>query len=38
MGAVPKSAIADAQENYWSVGTMLKKAVLITSSFEIIKE
>lgn len=35
---VVRNAIADAQDNYWSVGTMLKKAVLITSSFEIIKE
>ncbi len=35
---VVRNAIADAQENYWSVGTMLKKTVPITSSFEIIKE
>lgn len=35
---VVRNAIADAQENYWSVGTMLKKAVPITSSFEIITE
>jgi putative redox protein len=30
-----KRAIADAENNYWSVGLMLKKAVPITSSFEI---
>jgi putative redox protein len=35
---VVKNAIAGAEGNYWSVGTMLKKAVPITSSFEIIKE
>jgi uncharacterized OsmC-like protein len=33
-----KNAIADSESNYWSVGTMLKKAVQITSSFEIVKE
>jgi len=33
---IVKNAIADAQDNYWSVGTMLKKVVPITSSFEII--
>jgi putative redox protein len=32
-----KNAIADAEGNYWSVGTMIKKAALITSSFEILK-
>ena len=36
--AVVRNAIADAETNYWSVGTMLKKAVPITSSFEILKE
>ena len=33
---IVRSAIADAQDNYWSVGTMLKKAVPISSSFEIV--
>ena len=36
--AVVRNAIADAEGNYWSVGTMLKKAVPVTSSFEILKE
>jgi putative redox protein len=35
--AVVKNAIAEAEGNYWSVGTMLKKAVPITSSFKIVK-
>jgi putative redox protein len=33
---IVKNAITDSQDNYWSVGTMLKKAVPITSSFEIV--
>jgi putative redox protein len=33
-----KKAIEDSESNYWSVGTMLKKAVQITSTFEIVKE
>ena len=36
--AVVKNAIETAEGNQWSVGTMLKKAVPITSSFEILKE
>lgn len=36
--AIVRNAISEAEGNYWSVGTMLKKAVPITSSFEIIKE
>ena len=35
--AVVKNAIADAENNYWSVGTMLKKAVPISTSFKIIE-
>lgn len=35
---IVRNAIADAQDNYWSVGTMLRKAVPITSSFEVINE
>lgn len=33
---IVRNASADAQENYWSVGTMLKKAVPISTSFKII--
>ena len=33
---IVKKAIEDAENNYWSVGTMLKKAVPITSSFKIL--
>ncbi len=36
--AVVKNAIETAEGNHWSVGTMIKKAVPITSSFEILKE
>jgi putative redox protein len=32
-----KEAVETAEGNHWSVGTMLKKAVPITSSFEIIE-
>jgi putative redox protein len=35
---VVKNAISEAEGNYWSVGTMLKKAVPITSLYEIVKE
>jgi putative redox protein len=35
---VVKSAIEAAEGNYWSVGAMMKKAVVITSSFEILKD
>jgi putative redox protein len=35
---IMRKAVAEAQNNYWSVRTMLKKAVPITSSFEIIRE
>jgi putative redox protein len=35
--AVVKEAIADVENNYWSVGTMLKKAVPISTSFKIIE-
>ena len=33
-----KTAIETAEGKHWSVGTMLKKAVPITSSFEILKD
>lgn len=33
---IVKQAIADAENNYWSVGKMLMKAVTITSSYELI--
>jgi putative redox protein len=33
-----KKAIAESESNFWSVGTMLKKVVPITSSFEIVEE
>lgn len=36
--AVVQKAVETAEGNYWSVGTMLKKAVSITSSFEILKD
>jgi putative redox protein len=36
--AVVQKALETAEGNYWSVGTMLKKAVSITSSFEILKD
>ena len=36
--AAVKRALETAEGNYWSVGTMLKKAVQITSSFEILKD
>ncbi len=36
--AVVKKAVETAEGSHWSVGTMLRKAVPITSSFEIIKE
>jgi putative redox protein len=32
-----KNAITEAEDKYWSVGTMLRKAVPITSSLEIIE-
>ena len=32
-----KKAISDAENNYWSFGTMLKKAVPISTSFKIIE-
>jgi putative redox protein len=35
---VVKKAVETAEGNHWSVGTMLKKAVPITSSFKIIKD
>jgi putative redox protein len=35
---VVKRVIDVAEGSYWSVGTMMKKAVLITSSFEILKD
>jgi putative redox protein len=35
---VVKKALETAEGNHWSVGTMLKKAVTITSSFKIIKD
>lgn len=35
--AVVKKAILDTENNYWSVGTMLKKAVPISTSFKIIE-
>ena len=35
---VLKNAEAEAEGNFWSVGKKLKKAVAITSSFEIVKE
>ena len=34
---VIQNAIETAEGNYWSVGTMLKKAVPITSSFELLE-
>lgn len=34
---IVKNAISDAEDNYWSVGTMLKKSVPITSEFETVK-
>jgi putative redox protein len=35
--AIVKKAISDTENNYWSVGTMLKKAVPISTSFKIIE-
>ncbi len=35
---IVKKAVETAEGNQWSVGTMLKKAIPITSSFEILKE
>ena len=34
--AIVENAISDAENNYWSVGSTLKKAVPITSSYEIL--
>jgi putative redox protein len=35
---VVKKAVEKAEGNHWSVGTMLKKAVIITSSVKIIED